>query len=445
MAITHQSFDWDWLAAEREFRRELEANAGNAEARALFGLFQLGLGRHDAALREVRGAVDSDPLSPIAHHMLALVLLGLGRSEDAIPTSRHGVELAGGFTHASWSLGIGLSLTQQHDEAVAVLREALNLAPSDHLTLAFAGWACGRAGLGKEAIDIAKQLEERCKGFAGYFVALVCLGLDDHEGAFSWLARGCDERSGLMFNLPSFIVWKPLRADSRFQALLRKMNFHRILTAYSESKDHRKSNRTLKEKKRKDVEFEIGTGERDDVMTIHDLADEFGVSRDRAVKIVRRLEGDLEINRLPARAARSGQKIIAYKRSDGRNIVVAHQERLSKKDARRKAKEMRKIDRERIPRPRPPGSKTELWYLIQMSPTDDQFKIGWTSDIEERVRSYKTANPRLHVMKKWACNRERDNAAMKHLFQFDAIERIGKEVFRTKDINRVITRLDDFF
>ena len=224
-----------------------------------------------------------------------------------------------------------------------------------------------------------------------------------------------------------------------------KDDAHRILAAYLESEVRRKNNETLKEKKQKDVAFEIGTGERDDVMTIHELADEFRVSRSSAVKIARRLEHNLGIERVPARAT-SGQKIIAYERSDGRKIVAAHQARLGKKDDRRKAKEMREIERERIPRPRPPGSKTELLYLIQMSPTDHQvFKIGWTSDIEERVRSYKTANPLLHVVKTWACNRERDSAAMKHLFQFDAIERIGKEVFRTEDINGVITHLDDFF
>ena len=39
----------------------------------------------------------------------------------------------------------------------------------------------------------------------------------------------------------------------------------------------------------------------------------------------------------------------------------------------------------------------------------------------------------------------RDGAAMKHLFQFDGLERIGEEVFLTKDINAVITWLDDFF
>ena len=227
LAVAYQSFDWDWLGAEREFRRELEANAGNADARGLFGLFLLGLGNGDAALREVQGAVDVDPLSPIAHHMLASVLLGLGRAQDAIPAARHGVELGGGFTHAYWSLGTGLSLTQQRDEAVAVLRHALSLAPRDYLTMALVGWACGRAGLREEAIDIARQLEDRCEGFAGYFVALVCLGLDDHEGAFSWLARGCDERSRLMFNLPSFVVLKPLHSDPRFQALLHRMNFPR--------------------------------------------------------------------------------------------------------------------------------------------------------------------------------------------------------------------------
>ena len=145
--------------------------------------------------------------------------------EEAIPSSRRGVQVAEGFTHAYWSIGVGLSLAQRHEEAVAVLREALALSPGDHHSLATLGWACGRAGLSAEATDIVTQVEERCAGFAGYAVAMVFVGLNDHDEAFRWLSVGYEERGGLMFALPMWVVWHPLRADPRFHALLRRMNF----------------------------------------------------------------------------------------------------------------------------------------------------------------------------------------------------------------------------
>ena len=176
LAQAHQSFDWDWPGAEHEFRRELAVNPGNAEARGLFGLFLLGLGDHSGALRETQRAVDADPLSPLAHHMRALVLLDIDRVEDAVRESRHGVQVSGGFTHAYWSLGAGLSLARRHQEAMDTLREAHRLARGDPSTLGMLGWACARANLHDEATDIAKQIEERHGGLAAPFIATVFVG-----------------------------------------------------------------------------------------------------------------------------------------------------------------------------------------------------------------------------------------------------------------------------
>ena len=225
LAQVHQHFDWDWLGAEQEFRRELEVNPGNTEARSLFSIFLLGLRSHDAAIREARRATEHDPLSDIAHHMLAQVLLGSGRVEEAIKSSRRGVEVAGGFTHAYWSLGSGLSLTEQHDEALAVLREAVSVSAGDLNSLAHLAWACGRAGLGPEAMDIARQLEEDLPGFAGVLIAVVFVGLNDHDTAFQWLSKAFEGRDAFMGYLPALVQFDPLRSDPRFQALLQRMNF----------------------------------------------------------------------------------------------------------------------------------------------------------------------------------------------------------------------------
>ena len=225
LAQAHQSFDWDWLGAEQEFRKELTGCPGNAEARAFFAFFLHGLGQNDAALREAQRAVDADPLSAMSHHMLANVLLGMGRIEEALVESELGVELGAGFTHAYYSLAAGLSLSGRHSEALATLRTAQGLAPSDHHTLALLGWASGRSGSTHEAMRCIDELEERCEGFAGYLVAMIYVGLGDHDQAFRWLHRGVDEREGFMCYLPSFVVWQPLRGDSRYGDVLRRMSF----------------------------------------------------------------------------------------------------------------------------------------------------------------------------------------------------------------------------
>ena len=224
LAMAYQ-FDWDWLGAEHEFRRELDVNPGNAEARSLFSMFLLGLGNHEAAIGEARRAIEHDPLSDMAHHMLANVLLGLGSVEEAIKSSRLGVEVGVGFTHAFWSLGIGLSLMPRHDEALSVLRKARSLSAGDLTTLGLLGWACGRAGLHSEATDIATQLEEGYDGSASEAAAMVFVGLNNHDTAFEWLSRGFEKRGGFMVFLPSWVVWDPLRPDPRFQALLQRMHF----------------------------------------------------------------------------------------------------------------------------------------------------------------------------------------------------------------------------
>ena len=56
-------------------------------------------------------------------------------------------------------------------------------------------------------------------------MAIACLGLGDREQAMAWLYRAADERDPLLPYLNVWVSFDPLRADPRFQALLRRMNF----------------------------------------------------------------------------------------------------------------------------------------------------------------------------------------------------------------------------
>lgn len=55
--------EWEWSAAEREFKRALELNPNSANTHKLYWLYLSSLGRHEEALAEINNAIRLDPLN----------------------------------------------------------------------------------------------------------------------------------------------------------------------------------------------------------------------------------------------------------------------------------------------------------------------------------------------------------------------------------------------
>lgn len=109
----------------------------------------------------------------------------------------------------------------------------------------------------------------------------------------------------------------------------------RIIEAQQERTARRDANIVRKNpKKANEIAHEIGTSDRSDVMTIHEVARILCVSRARGSKIARRLEGKLGIRRVEARAPGT-QRIIAYMRSDGERLINLFKETCAAQNARR--------------------------------------------------------------------------------------------------------------
>ena len=89
----------------------------------------------------------------------------------------------------------------------------------DVFFLGLLGWSSGLAGNRGQAPEISSALEHRR---LDEYVSGFALALDQ---AIGWLQHGVEERDGLMTYLHAWPTWDPLRADPRFQALLRRMNF----------------------------------------------------------------------------------------------------------------------------------------------------------------------------------------------------------------------------
>ena len=227
MAYVLDLGEWDWEGAEREYRRALELDPADTEARPVYGLLLGRLGRVDAGIAECRHAVERDPLLLSSRHYLALAFWMARRFDAALTEARAGVELDPTYHPFHRILGHALAGLGRYGEAVEAFTQATIVAPSDPQWQGYLGWALGLAGQRQEARVILGNLERRRPGkyFSGFVMAHVSLGLGDQEQAISWLEVAAEERDGLLSFCNVWFALDPLRADPRFQALLQKMNF----------------------------------------------------------------------------------------------------------------------------------------------------------------------------------------------------------------------------
>lgn len=67
LAYVRQFYEWDWPAAENEFKQAIELNPNYATGHQWYAEFLSARGRHADALAEIHKAQDNDPLSLIVN------------------------------------------------------------------------------------------------------------------------------------------------------------------------------------------------------------------------------------------------------------------------------------------------------------------------------------------------------------------------------------------
>jgi len=86
------------------------------------------------------------------------------------------------------------------------------------------------------------------------------------------------------------------------------------------------------------------------------------------------------------------------------------------------------------------------FYVIQLVPEfePNRIKLGFSTNIDKRLASYRTIAPTARLVKTWPCRFSWEQAAMACAVG-DQCKRIGAEVYDCTDLDSVIARLDQFF
>jgi TolB-like protein/DNA-binding winged helix-turn-helix (wHTH) protein/Flp pilus assembly protein TadD len=221
------AYDWDWRGAERAFRRAIELNPNYPPPYMWLSQYMNVVGRHPDAMVFIRKAQQLDPLSPHIEWSLAESSMLAGALQQSAEQCEKGLDLHPEFWPLHTMLGEIFLRQSKYDRALASLEQGVEISKRHPHALAVLGSAYALSGHRPEAQNILAELKglSRRRYLSPANVARVYASLGDNEQALAWLEKAYNDRSSWMTRIH---LWGPalgnLRADTRFQSLLRRMN-----------------------------------------------------------------------------------------------------------------------------------------------------------------------------------------------------------------------------
>ncbi|PYX74115.1 MAG: hypothetical protein DMG78_07450 [Acidobacteria bacterium] len=219
------TYDGDWPAAGKHFEQALTLNPAYSRTHTFYALYLSSLGRSEEALEVAKRALDLDPASPAVSHSLAVQLYLARKFDRAIEQAHHTLEMEANFAISYMVLGEVCLAKGMYREGLSALEKYSALSQRSATSLAFLGYSHARLGERNEALRMIEELKAASQQSLAraLFVALVYAGLEDKDQAFIWLEKAYEERFNRLAYLKVEALWDPLRSDSRFADLLRRV------------------------------------------------------------------------------------------------------------------------------------------------------------------------------------------------------------------------------
>ena len=224
LAIESQWYEWDWAAAEREFKRAIELNPDSGDARGYYSWFLPIVGRGDEAVAQAKRGLQIDPLSTGLNGNLGSVFVFTHQWDKAIEQLRMSIDLDPNYWFDHYFLGRAYVQKGRFPEAIAALNQGISLGGVTEVWSSL-GHAYAVSGKREDAQKIIDHLHDLSvhQYVAPYNFAVIYAGLGDKDEAFVWLNRAYEERSYLLTYLTVDERLDNLHSDRRFDELRRRV------------------------------------------------------------------------------------------------------------------------------------------------------------------------------------------------------------------------------
>jgi TolB-like protein/Tfp pilus assembly protein PilF len=217
--------DWQWQAAQTEFKRSLALNPAYPTANHWYAEYVMTMGRHSEAITRMQNSQELDPLSLIISDAIGWSLYMARRYDDAIEQLQRTVELDPNYPVTYWVLSLSLRKMGRYDLAIAEGEKGVSLSGGSPMMRAALAQTFGAAGRKEKAIEILDDLTKLAKQkyVAPYFFAGIHVGLGENDRAIECLEKSYEEHSHWLIYLHMDPGLDTLRSNPRFRDLLQRI------------------------------------------------------------------------------------------------------------------------------------------------------------------------------------------------------------------------------
>lgn len=221
-------YDWNWSQAEKDLKRALELNPGNAGSHRSYSGYLRTMGRLDEAIAESRLAREQNPLSVSLISALGWMYFYAHRWDDAIAQFRQALERDAQYLGAHEGLVKCYQQKGLQKESMQELEAELRISGDEELSRAVHTAYIKNGYPAALRTLYSTRLEQyRYASRAMYVSPLVMADLyallDEKDEAFSWLQKAFEERSSKLTDLKIDPDFDNLHSDPRFAVLVKKI------------------------------------------------------------------------------------------------------------------------------------------------------------------------------------------------------------------------------
>jgi len=219
--------NWEWAAAEREYRSALELDPNSARTHVLYAIHLEFLGKMSEVLEYLRRAIELEPLNLNGLDNLAEAYIYTRQYDQSIQQSKKVLEIDPNFATAYFRLAGAYHWIGKYDLWLQAMEEGAKRSnDADALALAEAAKheypKSGARGALKRVIALEEEQAKRVYVDPAWIASDYAV-LGERDAAFTWLEKAYAEKSNFLSYLKVAPKFDSLRSDPRYADLLRRM------------------------------------------------------------------------------------------------------------------------------------------------------------------------------------------------------------------------------
>ena len=229
LAMARFLYDYDWPGAEQEFARAIALNPADPNAHQWYAVYLGARGRFDEGGREIRRALELDPLSIETNFLGSWRFYFSRRFDEALQQIQRTLELDPTYFYGYMFLGMCQEQKGQFRDAAAAFERARKLTaeagetpPEILADLVRSHVQGGDRAAAEKVRDELDALTSR-RYVSRHDLALVSLALGDRPAALDWLEKAYEDRNWYMPWIHLDPRFDPIRSEPRFVELVRRM------------------------------------------------------------------------------------------------------------------------------------------------------------------------------------------------------------------------------